>query len=269
MIITPRENPKLYHQAGRLVILLDELDPVFHSRGVYGSTDDVMPKRYRYLDAQAHESLVSLEHAFPNCFYFSDVFRNATGSKGRREKNKARRGYYTGKKPGTSAHSFGLAFDLHVDRTLRNLDRHLDARLSKPELDEILKLYGWWCHRDGPNGGDNDRGSEDWHYNFFGDDPERWLEWSNCRTSGGIEAKIQYMHGPFTLSRDGVVEHLCRLGYMQFGTTITKSMKQFQRDWTLTPDGIAGLVTQRTLLYVGAELRRTDLKPFDVAPVFP
>lgn len=273
----PKEHPKLVRGPGdRLVVVLDPLDSVFHNRGYYGKSGDLMPVRYRFLDPAAHDSLRDLEKAYPGVFYYTDVFRNASGSRGRRKKNRERRiragksAIYAGKKPGFSAHSYGLSFDLDVDRSLRNLRTQLEDReLDKADLDAVLKEYGWWCHRDGPHGGDHRRGAEDWHYNYFGDDPDRWLSHSYQKTSGGVEAKIQYLYGPFTLDRQGVAEHLDRLGYLRNwltydDDTVKKAVADFQREWTLEPDGVAGPVTQRTLLYVGAEFRDRNGAPLDV-----
>jgi hypothetical protein len=268
--ITPREHTKLVRGPGdQLVIILDPLDEIFHGRGYYGSDGTKMPVRYRFLRPEAHESLKTLEAAYPACFYFTDVFRNASGSRGRRKKNRAKRirqgksAIYTGKKPGFSAHSFGLCFDLDVKRTLRNLQRITeDAGFDKADLDAVLKEHGWWCHRDGPNGGDHRRGHEDWHFNFFGDDPDRWLSHSNRKTSRGVEAKVMYENGPFTLNAEGVEEHLMRLGY---NNASKAAIQSFQRDWTLDADGIAGPDTQRTLLYVGARIIDTNADEIEIA----
>lgn len=266
--ITPREHPKLVRSASDpLVILLDPLDEVFHGRGYYGSDGTTMPERYRFLHPEAHAALRQLEAQYPGTFYYTDVFRNATGSKKRREKNRdarVRRGQsaiYTGKLPGFSAHSYGLSFDLDVHRSLKNLRRtEGDPGLSKADLDAVLKQHGWWCHRDGPDGGDHARGHEDWHFNYFGDDPDRWLGHSRRKTSGGVEAKVNYLYGPFVLDLDGIYEHLTRLGY----TANKAGIKTFQSDWTLPDDGVAGPQTQRTLLYVGASFRNNAGAPLDV-----
>ncbi len=293
----PLSHEKLTRGAGdRLVLLLDHLDESLHDRGAYGGDGDdedtepgdFIPKRYRYLHTDAHRAMLAVENAHPGVFYYSDVFRNASGSKGRREKNRAGRirqgksAIYTGKKPGFSAHSYGLCFDLDVDRSLENLRDHLDDQeIDKADLDAILRQHGWWCHRDGPIRGDHKRGSEDWHFNYLGDDPDRWLGHSGQKTSGGVEAKVQYLHGPFTLDPQGVDEHLIRLGCMadvdsqkQRAALRKDAIKKFQIAWTLVkpngePDGVAGPVTQRTLLYVAAELRNSDGGTLAPMPRFP
>jgi hypothetical protein len=228
-----------------------------------------MPERYRFLHPEARYALLNLEADWPGIFYYTDVFRNATGSKRRRIKNRenrVRRGLsaiYTGMKPGFSAHGYGFSFDLDVDRSLKNLRKQTeDPQLSKEDLDGVLKEHGWWCHRDGPHRGDHKRGSEDWHYNYFGDDPDRWLGHSGQKTSGGVEAKVQYLYGPFTLEPSAIPTHLTNLGYD--AGLLRQAIIQFQKDWTLAPDGIAGPITQRTLLYVGAEFRDGAGQPLAV-----
>jgi hypothetical protein len=257
--MAPREHARLVRGEGdQLVVVVDRLDPVFDDRGMYGKDKTGMPKRFRFLHPDAARSLLQMEKDYPGVFFYSDVLRNANGSRHRRRKNRDKRirqgktPIYTGKKPGFSAHSFGLCTDDMVRDNMRRLAAHLEEpEISKADYDAVKKQYGWWCHRDGPNGGDHSRGHEEWHYNWFGDDPERWLDHSGRKTSGGVEAKVQALYGPFILDPAGVKEHLDRLGY----ATDKAGIEAFQGDWTLSADGKAGPITQRTLLYVGAEFR--------------
>lgn len=255
----PREVPIVRPKDFRLRVVVEPLASVFSGRGYYGEDGTLMPVRYRFLHPDAAESLTRLERDEPEMFYFTDVFRNASGSTRRRTKNRAARArngksaIYTGKVPGSSAHNYGLSFDLDVKRTLRNMQKRMaDPEFYKSDLDEFLKGYGWWCHRDGPMGGDHGLGSESWHYNYFGDDPERWLAHSHRTTSGGIEAKIQYLYGPFSIDGPQVVELLHVAGYGDRVTDERVQIRLFQHDWTLPSDGIAGPQTQRALLYVTA-----------------
>lgn len=275
---TPREHAKLVRGPGDGLIILLEPIGFLRERGIYPRDDKFfVPKRYLGLAPDAAGSLRRMENDYPGVMYYSDIFRNATGSKGRRQKNRAKRirqgksPIYTGKIPGDSAHSFGECadHDLSGDPAMNregNLERLADflkaPSVSKAEYDELWKGYGWWCHRDGPHGGDHKMAHEAYHFNHFGDDPERWLVHSGRKTSGGVEAKVQYKHGPFTLDEGGIVEHLTRLDYLEGpppGDDIEHlrygAIRQFQKDWTLPADGIAGPQTQRVLLYVGAELR--------------
>lgn len=253
--IVPREPLKLVRGPSDPLVLLLEPLPDFRKRGIYGVHKDELPDRYHYLHPDAATSLRALEANYPGVFYYSDVFRNASGSKKRREKNKAKRisqnksAVYTGLLPGLSGHGFGLCVDHDVTGNLRRLRGFAADRCTKQEYDEILRAHGWYCYRDGPEG-DHDRGPEDWHYNYFGDDPDRWLSHSHRTTARGIEAKIQALYGPFVLSPEGVSTFLSRLKY--------PDVTSFQRDWTLAPDGVAGPITQRVLLYVCALFRDTN-----------
>ncbi len=266
----PREHTELVRGTGdRLTIIVDPLDEVFHDRGNYGASGRALPKRYRFLHPQAHQSLRQLEINFPGCVYYSDAFRNASGSKGRREKNRAKSAdnVYSGLLPGRSGHGFGLCLDHMVSDNLRRMRRFLeDPEFDKKDYDLLMRRYGWRCHRDGPHG-DHRRGPEEFHYNYFGDDNARWLAHSHRRTSGGLEAKLQYMYGPFTLDAGGIEEHLARLGHAAANKTRKAQIIEFQERWTLPPDGIAGPQTQRVLLYVGAQFRDGDGN--DIAVPFP
>lgn len=267
----PREHALVRGASDRLWITVDPVDPILHNCGGYGRSGDMLPLRYRFLEPGAHESLVLLEQDFPGCVYYTDVFRNATGSKRRREKNRRKRiekgqsAIYTGLLPGSSGHGFGLCTDHFVSDNIRRLRRHLDdPEFDKEDYDLLLRNYGWYCHRDGPHG-DHKRGSEWWHFNYFGDDPDRWLSHSHRRTKGGLDAKIDAMYGPFTLDAAGIEETLLRLGYLiDDSHPVADAVRAFQETWTLSVDGIAGPVTQRVLLYVGAGFRDSDGNDIDV-----
>ena len=264
----PREHAMLVRgPSDPLVILVDRLDPVFRRRGMYGPEGTDMPDRFQWLAPEAAASLLKLEQAYPGCFYYSDVFRNARGSANRRKKNRKKRmkrglsPIYTGKKPGSSAHSFGYCTDDMVEVNIQRLRRRLDdPGFNKSDYDALKREFGWVCHRDGPNGGDHRMEHEFWHFNYLGDDLSRWMSHSNRKTSGGVEAKVLYNYGPFTLDPDGIREHLDRIGYFPNHEGITR----FQKDWTLTADGIAGPETQRTLLYVGATFRDSNNDDHDL-----
>ena len=272
--MAPREHAKLVRGAGDpLVITVEPISAVLHNRGNYGHDGKTLPVRYRFAHPQAHASMLRLEADYPYCIYYSDMFRNASGSKGRRRKNRDKRvekglsAIHTGLLPGSSGHGFGMCADHMVSANLRRLRVFLeDPEFDKEDYDLLMRGYGWYCHRDGPRG-DHKRGSEEFHYNYFGDDPDRWLAHSNRRTSGGLEAKLNYKYGPFTLDAAVLPAHLTELGYD--AGRLTDAVKAFQSDWTMVnaagvPDGIAGPQTQRVLLYVGATFRDGDGNDVDV-----
>ena len=232
----------------------------FAKRGIYGTGRSDLPERFRWLHPDAASSIMRLEKNYPGVFRFSDVLRSPAGSKRVRTKYKKRHGRFGGKLPGYSAHGFGLATDHDVDGNLKRLAKQLGApRVEKRAYDELLRDYGWVCHRDGPQG-DHRPGSEDWHFNFFADDMARWggRRYNTSKTSGGVEAKVQALYGPFTLNKREVQRALAAQGLYRgaidgrHGAKTRTAVAGFQRQWTLKSDGDAGAKTQRVLCFVNA-----------------
>jgi len=218
-------------------------DPWKH-RGIYGPQKDMMPDRFMFLEPAALASMAAWEQAHPGTLWISDCFRNAIGSLGRRQKNAAAHsGVATGKLPGSSAHGYGFALDVEVDHCLQTFGKHIGGPVTKKDWDHEREKFGWYCHRR-----DHAGGSESWHENFLGDDPTRWLAHAGTSTAGAIEAKVQALYGPFSADKLLINETLERLRYKPDQSGI----RRFQGDWTLEADGIAGPMTQRVLLFVGA-----------------
>lgn len=187
----------------------------------------------------------------------SDCYRSAAASLARRQGLEAAGKTQLAKRPGESLHNWGLAIDIDVPQALTaNGLRH------KRDLDAALAACGLWCHRR-----DGARGAEDWHYNALasasaiamGDahilaDAARWLASASPRsTSRAAEAKIQALYGAgMTLAPWEVRLALASLGYSP-SAELTEVVREFQLDWDLTPDGIAGPKTQRLLAYLTAK----------------
>jgi hypothetical protein len=243
-----------------LIIVVRELPAnPFSRRGDYGKRGDHLPSRFRWMQPEAAEALVRLEDDHPGVFRYSDVLRSAEGSKAVRQKYKKRKGRYWGKLPGSSGHNVGLCTDDKVSDNLRRLKAFWRCRkVTKRDYDMLKREYGFWCHRDGPRG-DHAREHEDWHFNYFGDDPERWLRHCKTKTSGGLEAKFKVLYGPFKLTKVEIQKKLAQLGYYKgridgiLGKKSREATWRFQLAWTLKPDGIAGVRTQRVLRFVTAE----------------
>jgi hypothetical protein len=147
-----------------VLLPLRKLPPV---RGIYGATKDQMPKRALFLAPDAADSLLTLCAKAPG-LGFSDIFRSAEASLAAM---KTKRGVQP---PAFSAHNFGLAVDVDVDGVLSEDGKtRLPGTLKRmgwkyPDLLAFMEEGGWYCHRR-----DGGRGSEDWHFNYLGSDPER------------------------------------------------------------------------------------------------
>lgn len=216
--------------------------------GIYGSSGKAFARRMAYLHPSAAEGFLELLDTYGEDLVLSDMFRSATASLNRKypKGRLPRRGVA---KPAFSAHNYGLAIDVAVDRTLQNL------QVSKSVLDMMLADSGWYCHRR-----DSKRGSEDWHYNYLGKIPG--LLPKEKRTSSAIERHIHARYsrawklGPHSVQ---ACLRVCGLydGDLdgKIGPLSTSAIKAFQRAWRLSADGKAGPTTCRVLWYRAAELR--------------
>ncbi len=206
-------------------------------RGIYGATKDKLGAHQLFGHPDLVAAILKMEADGLKLAY-SDLFRSAESSLARRKEFEARGGPQLAKRPGESPHNFGLAFDIDVAYALKTY------RLDKKRLDEILATYGLYCHRR-----DHQAGAESWHYNCLGPGPQaaRWLASASApSTSRAIEAKIQHLYGlQMSLLKDEVTAALRALKY--------ETVKDFQEDWDLDADGIAGPQTQRLLAFLTAE----------------
>ena len=214
--------------------------------GIYGDSKSVFPKRMRFLEPRAADSMGSILDRLGADIAFSDMWRSSLASLRRKYEGRVipRRGV---KPPAFSAHNYGLAVDVAVDRTLESLNMR-----DKKELDRLLGEYGWWCHRL-----DGKRGAEDWHYNYLGvkNTPITY------RTSGLIELRIKALYAAcWELDSTSVQMSLRVCGLYEgeidgkIGPHTIQAVKAFQRAFKLAVDGKVGPTTGRVLWFRAAEL---------------
>lgn len=222
-------------------ILLERLAPT--TRGIYNTKagPDTLPERFRFLWPTAAEGFRALEAETGGLIY-SDILRSAEESLHALQTK-------TGVQPPSySGHNFGFSVDVAVDETLRL------RKWTYEELLEVMAAHGWHCHRR-----DGKRGSEAWHFNFFGDAAPVYLGviggWS-----APLEKLIQEVYGPgFLLTNEEVQVGLRKLS-MYFGDIdgilgprTKQGLMAFQRAWRLPASGVADPRTKRVLAFVAAD----------------
>ena len=204
-------------------------------QGIYGKDGKQFAKRMSFLHPDAAIAFWLLPD-----ITLSDMWRSASASHARWTKNPR-----IAKPPAYSAHNFGLAIDVAVTQTLEELG------LTKPELDEIMRTHGWWCHRM-----DGKRRAEEWHYNYLGQDHEQPK--NESRTAAAVERKIKamYEHQWLAMDTSDVQRALSERGLYSgevdglIGQQTINAVRNFQQMWTLKPDGVAGPKTCRLLWFV-------------------
>jgi hypothetical protein len=129
-------------------ILLSKLPKL---RGIY---DDKVPTWARYLHPDAAKSVVKIEEEMGEMggLIYTSVWRSANGSLWA-IKNKS-----GALPPGFSAHNYGLAVDLTIDRIEKEFGWSYDDILR------FMQKHGWYCHRQ-----DGKKKFENWHFNFLGE----------------------------------------------------------------------------------------------------
>ena len=201
----------------------------------------ILPERMRRLDAEAAESF---RRDLAGNVVVSDMFRSAEASLWAIENRKG------AQPPGWSGHNYGRCIDLDIRATLE----HMGLR-SKRELDQWMIARGWYCHRR-----DHRMRHEAWHYNYLGKDGGGWLSDEDRRTNAGLQRLLASKYGAaWELTVVETQRALAQLRFYSgaidgdFGPISQAACKAFQRGWGLSPDGVPGPLTQRTLAYVTAE----------------
>ena len=204
-----------------------------------------LPARALYLHPAAAAAFDSLESETGGLVY-SDIFRSAEASLVALQ---TKRGVQP---PAYSAHNYGIAFDVAVDETMEKL------KISYAQLEVVLEKHGWFCHRR-----DKTRGFEDWHHNWLGPDPDKFLQYADLREplswSRPAEARIVELYGTeFTMSLRDVQSALMKLRLYKgevdgiLGPLTETALHAFQRAWQI-PEGPLNARTMRTLAYVACE----------------
>ena len=165
---------------------------------------------------------------------FTDVYRDPVASL---EVRAQKRGVQL---PGYSAHGFGLAVDLDIERTL-------DLRkINKTGLDELMLRHRWRCFR----ADHAENKSEAWHYTWSAAGPG----------AQAVEDAIQGLYGGcFVLNPKQIQVALASLRLYggaidgQIGPLSRRGLFLFQCAWELEPTGAAGPDTQRLLAVVTAD----------------
>lgn len=236
------------------MIKLEKLDHT-KIKGIYGEKKNLFPERFAYLHPAAAASFLHMAEENPG-LVLSDMYRSAAASLARRYPTVTgapRKGVAA---PGFSAHNFGLAIDVAVERSMKSLE------CSKYELDEILIDYGWHCHRV-----DHKLKSESWHYNYLGSVKE--LERLDPRrvrpsTARAVENAIRELYSRqwSDWKLDQVQTALAKLNLYDsavdglWGPFTEHAVRAFQRAWRLPPDGKVTENFVRTLWFISATAGR-------------
>ncbi len=94
--------------------------------------------------------------------------------------------------PGRSGHGFGWSIDIHVPKTIANLQRAGYNVRSKRALDDWMAQRGWYCHR-----ADGLMELENWHYNFLDTDylRDKTPAQKRAKSPALLELQIQRAYG--------------------------------------------------------------------------
>jgi len=217
--------------------------------GIYGASKNQFPARMSLLRPDAAAAFEAVQSLIGQRLRVSDMYRTPAESLTAMQ---TKRGVQP---PGYSAHNFGLAIDIDTDSMLAAL------KVTKPVLDTTMQSKGWYCHRK-----DGQRGMEDWHYNYLGDDAGKWLASASATsTSGAIEAKIAALHpDDFAVTATEAQEMLKQMGLYSgaidgaFGAVSIAALKNFQVSVRLPTTGQLDAKTQRTLAVASCTLDITE-----------
>ncbi len=197
----------------------------------------VFPARMAYLHPEAARAFREGIGARVVC---SDMFRSPEASLlARRTKRGVQR-------PGFSAHNYGLAIDIDVDKSMR-----LCGLKSKTALDAYMAVNGWVCHRL-----DGARGSEDWHFNYMSMSDVRV---GDVSSAPAIERRMRALYaGGWDMSDKDVQIALFGLGLYggaidnRLGPLSTEAARAFCRAWDVLWTDVRSPMFRRTLACVGA-----------------
>lgn len=226
-------------------LYLSELDQS-EVTGSYGPKRDRLAARMVFLHPDAAKSFLEMNSI--KTIKCSDMYRTFEASrKAHANKGAARAGY--------SGHNFGFSIDIDTRWVIKT-----NNFANKVELDAWMETYGWYCHN--PPG--ETRPRESWHFNYFGDEAAKYLKerTANRRTwSKPLEKKVTDVYG-FWWHKATIVDVQDALFSLNMykddpsgveDAYHREAVTKFQKLWNLSPDGIAGTKTVRTLMCVTSE----------------
>jgi len=208
-----------------------------------------LPRRLAFLRPEAADALHALQ-ADHGRMVLTDAFRSPEASL---QAMTEKRGVQP---PGFSLHNFGIAIDVDVTSTMKRWACSYETLLRR------LAEFGFFCHRP-----DLKRGSEDWHFNYFGDAAPKYLariRAGEARTWAlpGEDRIVDLFGASFVVEPKRAQEILARLGMYQgeidgiFGPRSRAALQAFQRAWAIRDvSGNLDARTQRVLAVVTAERR--------------
>lgn len=215
----------------------------------------MVPRRARFLAPDVAQALLTLDKDTGGYIY-TDVYRSAESSlQARRVKRGVQR-------PGYSPHGFGLAVDLDLYGIIKSY------KVKYNDILDVMKAHGWFCHRRDGAGPDE---MEAWHFNYLGGDPDKYLakvDVNDHSTWASVaEQRIWERYGTdFALTPTDIQNKLKALKMYNgdvdgnlSSSTCREAVMVFQRAWDLDVDGDPGIMTQRTLSFVTAELQISSL----------
>jgi hypothetical protein len=191
------------------------------------------PKRALFMRPEAARALYLLETDTGGLVY-TDIYRSPQAI---RDAYRAK----LGTQPvAYSYHGYGGPVDLDTEASQEKLGTDYAGLIA------AMEHRGFYCHRrDGVAG---QGASESWHFNYLGDDAAKLLALTTSDHSTWArpaEAMIQKWYGPELQLTDEQVAVLLPVAH-------ATDVKDFQRQWDLAVDGIAGPKTQRVLAFVTA-----------------
>lgn len=223
-----------------------------------------MPERALYL----HPSAASHFLTISPWAVVSDMFRTPESSLDAIQRGRG------ALPPGFSLHNYGIAIDLDVDDSRKNLAKVVGRSVTKADLDDAMESVGYFCHRrDHLEGKSKEHpNDESWHYNHLGIGTE--IEPRFKTTAGYAEALIQSMYGAELKPGEFECQVLLKKLRLYSGKIdgdigpISKSaIRVFKRGWGLGDNSKLDDRTRRTLAYVACERSIQAIAATDQIPL--
>jgi len=220
-------------------LLLSELPSL---KGIY---DGKLPARLSYLHPEAAKALLGLEKETGGLTYTS-MLRSANQSLvARRTKPKL------ALPPGYSGHNYGLSVDLDLKTN------QAEFKASYSDIIDMMVKHGWYCHRRDGKGG-----AESWHFNYFGEEADRYLKLSNQWGSTWklpVEGKMVILYREAWQMTDQQVQGaLAKMGFYkelvdgQWGEHSREALYSFRRAYFLSGGTKPNPIDKRTLSFATA-----------------